>query len=143
VINKKILDEFKLIMKQKRLKITPQRVSILDELLKDKGHRESEEIYFAIKNSNSNVSRATVYRTLDILVEHNFIRKMNIGDGKYRYESKIDSHHHDHMICNYCNNIIEFVNSDIEDLQDKVAKTNNFILERHSLQLFGKCKDCQ
>lgn len=143
MVNKKILEEFKLIMKKKRLKVTPQRISILDELLKDKGHRESEEIYFAIKNSNSNVSRATVYRTLDILVEHNFIRKMNIGDGKFRYETKIGIHHHDHMICTYCNKIIEFVNSDIEELQDRIAEKNNFILESHTHQLFGKCKDCQ
>ena len=84
-----------------------------------------------------------MYRTLDILVQNNFIRKLNFGDGRARYERKIDISHHDHLICNKCGKIIEFVDLDIEDLQEKVANKYQFSLQRHIHQLFGICKECQ
>ena len=140
---KKLMDNFKTVLRKEGLKITPQRVAVLKEIIKDKGHPESEEIYFAIKSSKTHVSRATVYRTLDILVQNNFVRKLNIGDGRERYESKINSLHHDHLICEICHNIIEFVDQDIEMLQDKIAKKYQFSLTRHVHQLFGICKECR
>ena len=140
---KKLMDNFKTVLRKEGLKITPQRVAILKEIIKDKGHRESEEIYFAIKSSKTHVSRATVYRTLDILVQNNFVRKLNIGDGRERYESKINSLHHDHLICEICHNIIEFVDQDIEMLQDEIANKYQFSLTRHVHQLFGICKECR
>ena len=140
---KKLMDNFKTVLRKEGLKITPQRVAILKEIIKDKGHRESEEIYFAIKSSKTHVSRATVYRTLDILVQNNFVRKLNIGDGRERYESKINSLHHDHLICEICHNIIEFVDQDIEKLQDEIANKYQFSLTRHVHQLFGICKECR
>ena len=79
---------------------------------------------------------------MDILVENNFARKMDVGDGKARYENKIGSPHHDHLICISCGIIIEFVNPKIEDLQKKIATENKFILTRHILQLFGTCHNC-
>ena len=143
MIDKKILENYKIFLRKKDLKITSQRLAVLEEIIKDKGHRESEEIYFAIKSSKTHVSRATVYRTLDILVQNNFVRKLNIGDGRERYESKINSLHHDHLICEICHNIIEFVDQDIEMLQDKIAKKYQFSLTRHVHQLFGICKECR
>jgi len=142
-MNDKILDKFKKCLRKERQKVTPQRIAVLEEITEDMGHRESEEIYMAIKSRSIHVSRATVYRTLDILVQNNFVRKLNLGDGRARYESKIDSHHHDHMICNICGKIIEYVDYEIEKLQEKVAKKYDFILENHIHQLFGICKGCQ
>ena len=143
MVENKLMDNFKTVLRKEGLKITPQRVAVLKEIIKDKGHRESEEIYFAIKSSKTHVSRATVYRTLDILVQNNFVRKLNLGDGRARYESKINSLHHDHLICEICHNIIEFVDQDIEMLQDKIANKYQFSLTRHVHQLFGICKECR
>ena len=143
MVDEKILDKFKKILHKESLKVTPQRIAVLEEMLKDMGHRESEEIYFSIKEQNINVSRATVYRTLDILVQNKFVRKLNLGDGRARYENKVGGHHHDHMICNSCGLIIEFVDPQIEKLQDVVAEKNKFILTNHIHQLFGICKDCK
>ena len=142
-MNDKILDKFKKCLRKESQKVTPQRIAVLEEIIEDMGHRESEEIYMAIKNRSIHVSRATVYRTLDILVQNNFVRKLNLGDGRARYESKIGSHHHDHMICNICGKIIEYVDYEIEKLQEKVTKKYDFILEHHIHQLFGICKGCQ
>ena len=140
----KPLDSFKTVLRNEGLKITPQRIAVLEEVSKDKGHRESEDIYLAIKKiSKTHVSRATVYRTLDILVQNKFVRKLNFGDGRARYESKIDSLHHDHLICVKCRKIIEFVDDDIEELLEKIAYKFQFYLQRHIHQLFGICKECQ
>ncbi len=141
--NKKLLSNFKDVLRKERLKITPQRIAVLEEIMKDKGHRESEDVYMAIKTRKTHVSRATVYRTLDILVQHGFARKLNLGDGRARYETKIDSPHHDHIICNNCGNIIEFINDEIEKIQEEIAKHHQFKLQQHIHQLFGICKECQ
>ncbi len=143
MVKNKLMDNFKTVLRKEGLKITPQRIAVLEEIIKDKGHRESEEIYFAIKSSKTRVSRATVYRTLDILVQNNFVRKLNIGDGRERYESKINSLHHDHLICEICGKIIEFVDQDIEKLQEIIANKYQFSLQRHVHQLFGNCKECR
>ena len=141
--NTKLLSDFKDVLRKKGLKITPQRIAVLEEIMKDKGHRDSEDVYMAIKTRKTHVSRATVYRTLDILVQHGFARKLNLGDGRARYEPKIDSPHHDHIICNNCGNIIEFINDEIEKIQEEIAKYHQFKLQQHIHQLFGICKECQ
>ena len=141
--DKKLLNRFKEALKKEGLKYTPQRTAVLEEIIKDKGHRESEEIYLALKKRGKHVSRATVYRTMDILVNNGFARKMNLGDGRARYESKVNSPHHDHLVCMDCGLIVEFMDQQIEDLQDKIAIQYNFQLKRHIHQLFGLCKKCQ
>ena len=141
--DQKLLNRFKEALKKEGLKYTPQRTAVLEEIIKDKGHRESEEIYLALKKKGQHVSRATVYRTMDILVNNGFARKMNLGDGRARYESKVNSPHHDHLVCMDCGLIVEFMDQEIEDLQDKIAIQYDFQLKRHIHQLFGLCKKCQ
>ena len=141
--DQKLLNRFKEALKKEGLKYTPQRTAILEEIIKDKGHRESEEIYLALKKRGQHVSRATVYRTMDILVNKGFARKMNLGDGRSRYESKVNSPHHDHLVCLDCGLIVEFMDQKIEDLQDEIAIQYEFQLKRHIHQLFGLCKKCQ
>ena len=141
--DQKLLNRFKEVLKKEGLKYTPQRTAVLEEIIKDKGHRESEEIYLALKKKGQHVSRATVYRTMDILVKNGFARKMNLGDGRARYESKVNSPHHDHLICMDCGLIVEFMDQKIEDLQDEIAIQYEFQLKRHIHQLFGLCKKCQ
>jgi len=143
MVDNKILESFRNILRKEGLNVTPQRIAVLDEIIKDKGHRESEEIYVALKKRGQHVSRATIYRTMDILVINGFARKMNLGDGRARYESKINSPHHDHLICMDCGLIIEFMDQQIEDLQDKIAIQYDFLLKRHIHQLFGLCKKCR
>ena len=141
--DQKLLNRFKEALKKEGLKYTPQRTAVLGEIIKDKGHRESEEIYQALKKRGQHVSRATVYRTMDILVNNGFARKMNLGDGRARYESKVNSPHHDHLVCMDCGLIVEFMEQKIEDLQDEIAIQYEFQLKRHIHQLFGLCKKCQ
>ena len=129
------------VLKRENLKCTPQRMAIFENIIQSKKHRESEQIYKDI-NKNVKVSLATVYRTLDLLVKNEFVRKMDIGNGKFIYETKINHPHHDHMICVECGKIIEFHSQEIEDLQDALCLKENFKIVRHIHQLFGKCSEC-
>ena len=141
-MEEELLEKFKSALKAENMKFTPQRLSVLSEMVNNKDHRECEEIYLALRTAGDNVSRATVYRTMDILVTHNFARKINIGDGRARDGTKINHSHHDHMICIECGQIIEFMSDEIEALQDEVCEDYNFKLIRHIHQLFGICSKC-
>ena len=89
-------------------------------------------------NLGPRLSRATVYRTLDILVKYDFARKLVLDDGVARYENKIDSPHHDHMICIDTGDIIEFECDEIERLQDEIAAEKGYEVIKHVHQLFVK-----
>ena len=125
-------------LKKEGLRFTEQRKSIWDEITSSDDHREAEDIFLALRKKNVNVSRATVYRTIDVLVKNNLVRKLDIGDAPSKYENKIDSHHHDHMICLETGDIIEFYNEELENLQDEIAKNHGYKVVRHVHQLFVK-----
>ena len=135
---KKIINDFKVALKKERMKFTDQRYMVLKFLFDNKGHFECEDIIGRLKKKNKKVSRATVYRTLDILVKYNFARKLVLDDGVARYENKIDSPHHDHMICVDTGDIIEFECEEIEKLQDEIAAEKGYEVIKHVHQLFVK-----
>ena len=101
-------------LKNEGLRYTPQRQIIWDEICKTDDHRDAEEIYFKIKQGGHKVSRATVYRTIDVLVKNNLVRKLELGDGRNRYENKLDSSHHDHIVCIQCGWCDELMDETIE-----------------------------
>lgn len=138
MLTEKIKKDFKALLIKEGLKVTTSRLSILDDILSSDSHRECEQIYEDLLNSDVKVSRATIYRTLDVLVKYEYIRKLDIGDGKVRYERKLGTKHHDHMICVETGDIIEFHNNEIETLQDQIAERNGYEIIRHVHQLFVK-----
>ena len=131
----KILKE---ILRKEGLRYTKQRQAVWDEIQNSKKHRDAEDIYMSIRNNGVNVSRATIYRTIDVLVKNRMVRKMDVGDGRNRYEPRLDDAHQDHMICVETGKIIEFYNEELEDLQEKIAEENGYMLVRHIHQLFVK-----
>ena len=133
------IDQLKNILKTEGLRHTKQRQQVWDEIRISSEHRDAEEIYIAInKNKDLKVSRATVYRTIDVLEKNNLVRKMELGDGRALYEHKIDDGHHDHIICVETGKIIEFNNEDLEILQENIVKKHGYELVRHVHQLFVK-----
>lgn len=137
------MERFKNILHKEGLRYTPQRQEVWNELLSSTRHRDAEEIYFTLIKRGIKVSRATVYRTIDVLVKNNLIEKLEIGDGKARFEYNEKYKHHDHLICTSCGKIIEFHDQNIEKHQKNIAKNYGFELIHHSHQLFGICKDCK
>ncbi|HIA83567.1 MAG TPA: transcriptional repressor [Candidatus Marinimicrobia bacterium] len=136
-------DQLKRVLKKEGLRYTQQRQSVWDELCATNDHRDAEEIYLAIRQSGLNVSRATVYRTIDVLVKNKMARKLELGDGRARYEHKVNATHHDHLICIQCGKIEEFMDEVIESRQDEIVKKFGYKLVRHIHQLFIICSECE
>ena len=130
-------------LKNEGLRYTSQRQIVWDEICKTDDHRDAEEIYLAIRQSGLNVSRATVYRTIDVLVKNKMARKLELGDGRARYEHKVNATHHDHLICIQCGKIEEFMDEIIESRQDDIVKKFGYKLVRHIHQLFIICSECE
>jgi Fe2+ or Zn2+ uptake regulation protein len=133
------IDILKKVLIREGLRYTQQRQIIWDEIRNSSKHRDAEEIYLIIKKKNKiKVSRATVYRTIDVLVKNNLVRKMELGDGRALYEHKFEEEHHDHMICVETGKITEFYNEKLEELQEEIVKDQGYELVRHVHQLFVK-----
>ncbi|RMF07313.1 MAG: transcriptional repressor [Candidatus Neomarinimicrobiota bacterium] len=138
--------EFISILRAEGLRYTWQRQAIWDEIKSTDEHRDADDIYLSLKQAGKTISRATVYRTIDVLVKYGFIRKLEFGEGRMRLEHKLDPAHHDHLVCENCGRIIEFVDDRIEDLQTAVCQQHGFQLTRHVHQLFARCQaypDCE
>lgn len=127
----------------KGLKSTRKRDEIFEEVLKTEGHFDPDELYIRLKQKGSKVSRASVYRTLPLLVEIGLIEEVERVDKHAHYEKISVDSHHDHMICMKCGKVIEFFSPTLEMLQDEICQRENFIKVRHSLELFGICSLCQ
>ena len=137
------LNQLKKALKKEGLRYTQQRQSIWNEICATDEHRDAEEIYLSLRNEGMSVSRATVYRTIDVLVKNNLVRKLELGDGRARYEHKMDLEHHDHLICVQCGKIEEFMDETIEEIQETIVNDLGFKLIRHIHQLFVICNNCR
>ena len=140
-IKSKHIEQFKNALKKEGLKFTDQRFIVFKTLLTNEGHFDCEDIIGMIKEKKQKVSRATIYRTLDILVKYNFARKLVLDDGIARYENKLSTDHHDHMIDIETNEIIEFYSEELEKLQDDIADKFGYKIVKHIHQLFVKKKN--
>jgi len=139
-----LLEQFKAIIKENNLKFTSQREAILQTLYENQDHFTSEHLYMLVKqkNPNLNIGIATVYRTLALLEENGLVSSISLGMQGKKFEIA-NKPHHDHLICIKCGKIVEFENEQIEELQNKIAKENNFELTNHLMQLYGICDSCK
>jgi Fur family ferric uptake transcriptional regulator len=107
------------------------------------GHVSVEELLAHARREDRRVSLATVYRTMKLLSESGLATAREFGDGQTRYEVAIGRSHHDHLICTTCGAIAEFADEQIEALQASVARRHGFEVERHRLELYGRCARCR
>jgi Fur family transcriptional regulator, ferric uptake regulator len=135
-------DMFLAFLASKHLKLTRQRQAVVDEIFSDSGHFEAEELVERLKNSRTRVSRATVYRTLELLRECQLVEKLDFGTPRSFYEHVPPGEHHDHLICTRCGNVIEFHNERLEALQREICSNFGFQDSHHSLRIFGLCSKC-
>lgn len=134
---------FEAFLRGKKLKLTGERLAILAAIFKQADHFDAESLHAGLKKAGGDISRATVYRTLDLLVQAGLVRKNSLGASHANYEPARDDEHHDHLICLNCNKVVEFFREDLESLQEKVCKEHGFQLVHHSLQIFGLCPKCK
>jgi Fur family ferric uptake transcriptional regulator len=134
---------FKNFLKERGQRLTREREAILGKILSYHGHFEPESLYLKIKKSGLKASRASVYRTLNLLHECGLIEIVRKTDHGTVYEHTFGHDHHDHMLCVRCGKIIEFYYEDLEKLQEKLCKKKGFQGTSHSLEIRGYCKECQ
>ncbi len=138
-----ILSDFTKHLKAEGLRLTKERVHLLETICSFKGHFIADDILFAIKSRRKSGSRATLYRLLPVLVKASLIQQSLLYDGQTKYEVTWNKAHHDHLICSSCSMVIEFKHNTIEILQREIANKYGFILDRHVMELVGRCKDCR
>jgi len=120
----------------KGLRITGQRRIIADVLQESDDHPDVEELYSRAAAQDDNISIATVYRTVKLFEESGILEKVEFGDGRARYEDA-EREHHDHLIDMNSGEVIEFVDPEIEALQEKIAERLGYRLKGHKLELYG------
>ncbi|MGB5810550.1 MAG: Fur family transcriptional regulator [Polyangiales bacterium] len=130
-------------MGQHGLRSTGQRRVVTETFFVSHGHLSIEDLLERVREEEPKIGYATVYRTLKLLKECGLAYERHFGDGVSRYEVAWEDEHHDHLICNDCEKIIEFEDEKIEELQKIVANRHGFKLVRHKLELYGICSDCQ
>lgn len=141
-------EQFKSLLKRNGLKVTIQRIAILEVLSsRPEKHMTAEEIYDLVRKKYPDIGLATVYRTIQLLSDLSLIDKLNLDDGFVRYEiGKEDSqdtcHHHHHLICLDCGNIYAFQDDLLETLEDRIKEMLGFEVVDHEVKLFGHCSDC-
>ncbi len=134
---------FESFLRSRQLKLTGERLELVEEVFGQPHHFDADQLHMALKQKSKAISRATVYRTLDLLVQCGLVRKSTLGDQHAHYEAVRSDEHHDHLICLNCDAIIEFYRPDLEALQDQICTEFAFRPMHHSHHIFGLCKACQ
>ena len=133
-------------LRRHNLKMTRERETILDEIYRIEGHFRPDDLLVRFRTNDIRISRATISRTLDLLVEAGLVRRETFRRGGAHYERvhKVQGHsHHDHLYCTACGAIFEFHNEMIERLQDEVCASFGFEPHSHSHQISGPCRACR
>lgn len=138
-----VLDSFKQALRSENLKLTPQRQKIFATIADTDQHWEVDDLMFRLREEHDRISRATIYRTLDILVDYGFVRKVDFGEGRSRYEYCRGKRYHDHMICEECGEIFEFMDENLRKHQDRICEIVGFKPSKHVVQIYGLCSKCQ
>lgn len=137
------LSTFREWIKEQGLKTTSQREDIAQVFFATNRHISVEELYSEVRQVNPRVGYATVYRTMKLLKECGLAEERHFADGQARFENLEAERHHDHVICERCGRIAEFVHPQIEELQEKVAQRFGFVATTHKMEIYGICQECR
>ena len=138
------ISQFQRYLQTQGQKSTRERQAIAREVLVISEHFDPEVLQSRLRRKGTRVSRATIYRTLDHLINSGLVRKTSL-DLEHKsafYENTIVRRHHEHMVCIGCGAVIEFTSDEIESLQDEICDSHRFKPVRHTHQIIGYCRKC-
>jgi len=124
-------------------KRSSKRDRILNIFVRQEGHLSADDLCDLVRKDDPGIGRATVYRTLQWMVNAGVARKVDFGEGRSRFEPAYRHPRHFHLVCNVCHRSSEFLSSDIEGLVEEIALARKFEAEHTVLQVFGTCDECR
>jgi Fur family ferric uptake transcriptional regulator len=136
------IGRFQDFLQRQGLKLTTERSALVREIFAIHYHFEADELLFKMKQKSVKISRATVYRTLELLVKSGMVRRVHLGEDHYHYEHVTGNSHHDHLICTTCGGVIEFHDEVLEQRQRDICEKKKFTPTFHNLQILGVCDHC-
>src|SRR5213593_4946135 len=124
-------------------KRSSKRDRILSIFLRQKGHVSADDLFELVRREAAGIGRATVYRTLQWMVDAGVARKVDFGEGRSRFEASFRHPRHFHLVCTTCHRSSEFLSSDVEALMEEIAAARNFATTQAVVQIYGTCEDCR
>lgn len=134
------MDKIISLFKEKKLKLTPQRLAVYKYLMNTTEHPSAETIYTALQPEYPTMSLATVYKAIKTLAEVGLIQEINVGEGNFRYDGRVDSH--PHIQCINCGKVEDFCNLDLSYLNEEAQKHTNFNIISNKIYFYGTCTEC-
>jgi Fur family ferric uptake transcriptional regulator len=138
-----LLDRFERYLRERRQPVTRQRREVLAAVLRLGGHPSVERIQHDLAQRGVRVGTATIYRTLDLLVESGLVREHDFGEGFRRFEPAAGPVRHEHLICERCARVMEFSNERLERMLEMIADESEFLHRRHRVEVYGLCAECR
>ena len=136
-----VTEIFNSYLKNRGHRKTPERTSVLQEVFNQSSHFNVESLYLKMKNDNSPISRATIYNTIELLLDCNLIKRHQFGKNIAQYEKSFKQKQHDHLICLDCDKVFEFCDPRIHQIQTSVGELFQFNISHHALNFYGRCKE--
>lgn len=131
-------------LREQGLPITAQREAIAQAVFSSDGHLSVEEIEGLLRGGSERIGKATIYRTLDLLVKSKLVEEHDFGEGFKRYEHRLSRQPvHEHLICLECGSVTEFRSEEVERVESRVLAEFGFAPARHRLEIYGLCKECR
>jgi Fur family ferric uptake transcriptional regulator len=135
-----VRERFLSFLKERGQRRTPERLAVLDALYATADHIDADTLYTRLRTEGVSVSRATVYNTLDLLIECDLAVRHQFGQQQAKFERAYAYWQHDHLICVDCGEILEFCDPRLQEIQETVADIYGFDVARHALTVYGSCR---
>ena len=134
---------FRSYLKSEKLKFTPEREAIIKAVVYLGKHFEADELLVKLRQKRSKIAKASIYRTIRLLVDAGVLRPVIFTDRHLHYERVIGQKHHGHLVCLKCGKVIEFISSEILDELNRAYKKYHFEEFAHKIEATGYCRECQ